>query len=88
MIWPFKCWRGLNHKVNRVLKNQEKTMSAIDDLTAEVTKVVASVNAAVAALGNENETPQIAALTAQLAAAQAALDAAVAAKTPVTPPAG
>ena len=62
-------------------------MSALDDLTAEVTKLTASVNAAVTALeSSQNDAAQLTALTAQLVATQATLDAAVAkAVTPPTP---
>ena len=63
-------------------------MSAVADLAAETAKMVASVNAAITALGAApDDAAQLAAVTAQLATAQAALDAAVAAKSPpaITP---
>lgn len=53
-------------------------MSALDDLTSEVTLSVASIEAAIAALGtSSSDSAALVALTAQLATARAALDAAV-----------
>lgn len=55
-------------------------MSALTDLTDEVAKAVAAMEAAVAALGKPDDSAELTALTAQLATAQTALDAAVVAK--------
>lgn len=53
-------------------------MSAIEDLTVEVAADVASIQAAITALGaSSSDSAQLVALTAQLATARAALDAAV-----------
>lgn len=67
-------------KASRILENQEKIMSALDDLTAEVGKLVTSINTAITTLGSASDATQLAALTATLTTAQSALDAAVAAK--------
>ncbi len=73
------------HELERIAENQERIVSALDDLTAEVAKLTASVDAAITALSNsQNDSTQLAALTTQLTTVQAQLDAAVA-KT-VTPP--
>jgi ABC-type transporter Mla subunit MlaD len=78
-------FESTHQELKHILKNQERLMSALDDLTAEITKLTASVDAAITALGNsQNDTAQLTALTTQLVTVQAQLDAAVA-KT-VTPP--
>lgn len=65
-------------KLNLILQNQELIMSALEDLTVEVTADVASIQAAITALGNtSSDTAALVALTAQLASARSALDAAV-----------
>lgn len=76
----FSWVRRLNHKLNRVLSNQETIMSALSDLTTEVSASVASIDAAIVVLGSTGDATQLVALTAQLATARLALDAAVAAK--------
>lgn len=73
-------WLRLLLGTAQILNKEEKIMSALDDLTAEVTKLVASIDAAIAVIGSTSDATQLAALTAQLSTAQSALDAAVAAK--------
>jgi hypothetical protein len=83
MIWPFNRRR---RDLEFVLANQEMIMSALADLTTEVTKIAASVDAAVAILDRgSSDATQLAALTSQLSASQAKLDAAVAAAQVTTP---
>jgi len=79
-MWLFRWSRS--RKLGRVLANQEAIMSALEDLTAAVTGMAASVDAAVAALGTvpPNNDAELAALTAQLVDAKGKLDAALAAQ--------
>lgn len=70
-------WRLANRRLNLVLKKQEKIMSALEDLKNEVAKAVASMNAAAAAIGSQNDSAQLADLTSQLATAKGALDTAL-----------
>lgn len=77
LTWPARVIR----KLNLILQNQELIMSALDDLTAEVTADVASIEAAIAALGTAgSDSAALIALTVQLTTARQALDAAVAAR--------
>lgn len=71
--------------ISQILENQEKIMSALDDITTETGKIETSVAAAVALINNAaGDSTQLAALTSRLAAAQASLDTAVAAHTTAT----
>lgn len=75
-------WRRsrLEHKVDLIIANQEAIMSALDDLTSEVSLDVASIQAAIAKIGaGTSDAAQLVALTKSLSDARAALDAAVAA---------
>lgn len=71
-------WRR-DQTLSVILREQERIVSALDDLTAEVAALSASINAAITALGTKNDAAQLAAITATLKTGQQNLDAAVAA---------
>lgn len=65
--------------IDQIIGNQEKIMSALDDLTTEVGNVETSVAAAIVAINaGITDATQLAALTARLKTAQGDLDAAIA----------
>ena len=83
----------IHRKLNRILLNQEKIMSALDDLTAQVAanktvidSALALINGIAARITAAGTDPAaLAALTTSLKSEDDALAAAVAANTPPTP---
>lgn len=66
--------------IDRIIRNQEQIMSALDDLTTQVSQVETSIGAAIALISDASgDATQLAALALRLKNVTTALDAAVAA---------